>query len=671
MGLHGAVAPPPPGSQGLGEPKVDATANVHPWAQLRGDVVLGPRVSVAPGVAIQAEADSSFYIGADTQIQPGVTLQGLGAGQVLGDDDQPYSLWIGSQVWLTHKVVVHGPAYVGNDCFVGFRSTIFNARLGQGCVVMMHALIQDVEIPAGKFVPSGSVITQQSQADALDDVQSEDWGLVQEITQTLLDSADIGTAGAAPVPSPNFSSSPSVHSHSSQDNGSRIMQPQRLTSDIVHQVRQLLSQGYRIGTEHADNRHFRSNAWQTCTPLQTTREPEVLAALEGCLEEHTGEYVRLFGIDPVAKRRVATLTIQRPDGKPVTVSKTATVAASKPTTSYSNYSASPGSSHLSSEALHQVRNFLKQGYRIGTEHADARHFRSNAWQTCTPIAATREAEVISALEACMRDHAGEYVRLYGIDPVAKKRVAPITIQRPTDRPVAAGSAGAWQGSPASSSGSYGGSNSSGLSQEAVQQIRSIVSQGHRVGAEHADARRFRSNVWQTCAPIEATQEGAAIAAVEQCIRSHPGEYVRIYGIDPVAKQRQRPITVQRPDGKPPAASSSSAPSVPINSGYQNGNARSGSSHSQNGAAGPLGGEVVQQVQQLVGQGYRISLEHADVRRYRSGAWQNGGVIEGRGAAEVLAALERSLGAHHGEYVRLVGIDPQAKRRVLETTIQRP
>jgi carbon dioxide concentrating mechanism protein CcmM len=80
---------------------------------------------------------------------------------------------------------------------------------------------------------------------------------------------------------------------------------------------------------------------------------------------------------------------------------------------------------------------------------------------------------------------------------------------------------------------------------------------------------------------------------------------------------------------------------------------------------------VQQVQQLVNQGYRISLEHADARRFRSGVWQTAGPVEGHGASEVLSALERSLHAHSGEYVRLVGIDPQAKRRVLETTIQRP
>jgi carbon dioxide concentrating mechanism protein CcmM len=38
----------------------------------------------------------------------------------------------------------------------------------------------------------------------------------------------------------------------------------------------------------------------------------VVAALEACLAEHSGEYVRMIGIDPQAKRRVAETIIQRP-----------------------------------------------------------------------------------------------------------------------------------------------------------------------------------------------------------------------------------------------------------------------------------------------------------------------------------------------------------------------
>ena len=69
--------------------------------------------------------------------------------------------------------LIHGPAYVGNDCFIGFRSTVFNAQVGHGCIVMMHALIQDVEIPSGKYVPSGAVITTQQAADRLPRCQRE------------------------------------------------------------------------------------------------------------------------------------------------------------------------------------------------------------------------------------------------------------------------------------------------------------------------------------------------------------------------------------------------------------------------------------------------------------------------------------------------------------------
>ncbi|NER83131.1 MAG: acetyltransferase, partial [Leptolyngbya sp. SIO1D8] len=149
---------------------------------------------------------------------------------------------------------------------------------------------------------------------------------------------------------------------------------------------------------------------------------------------------------------------------------------------------------------------------------------------------------------------------------------------------------------------------------------------------------------------------------------HAGEYVRIFGIDPVAKKRLSPVIIHRP-GSSGHNGNGSAPATVAStpSSYQAPPASNGSA--TNGQT--LTGDVVQQVRQLMGQGYRISLEHADVRRYRSGAWQSGGVLEGHGSSDVIAALEASLAAHAGEYVRLVGIDPQAKRRVSETTIQRP
>ncbi|NJN61779.1 MAG: carbon dioxide-concentrating mechanism protein CcmM, partial [Coleofasciculaceae cyanobacterium RL_1_1] len=59
------------------------------------------------------------------------------------------------------------------------------------------------------------------------------------------------------------------------------------------------------------------------------------------------------------------------------------------------------------------------------------------------------------------------------------------------------------------------------------------------------------------------------------------------------------------------------------------------------------------------------------RRFRTGSWQTVSAISGSSDREVIPALEASLANYQGEYVRVIGIDPKAKRRVLEAIVQRP
>lgn len=635
------------------------SAQVHGLARVQGQVRVEPGAILAAGSVAQADPGATVRLGAASTLQEGAAIYGRAQGQVLGDDRSPYAVWVGDRAILTHKVLVQSPVYIGADCFIGFRSTLFNARLGIGCVVMMHALVQDVDVPPGKLIPSGAVITQQHQADALRDVSPTDIALIRELAGTPgYTSPPGGSAGSASL---------DTTAQSNERDGLGTMTSQLLPPDVVQRVRQYLAQGLTIGTEHADARRYRSGVWQTCSPVQSHREPEVLAALEACLSEHSGEYVRMFGIDPRAKQRVAPITIQRPDGKPVAVSGSVTGASH---TAYANPSSNGGqrpapaaaNGPLSPEVVQQVRRYLSQGYRIGIEHADARRYSSNVWQTCSPIQSSREGEVFGALERCLAEHSGEYVRLFGIDPKAKCRVSPLTIQRPDGKPAsgsspAGGSASASYAAPPSPGG--GAAQASG---DVAQQVRQWLSQGYHVGAEHADARRYSSNVWQSCKTITSSREGEVLGAINACIAEHPNEYVRVFGIDPRAKRRVSAVTVQRPGSK--SATVAPAPS------YRN---SAPNAPASNGAA-PLGGipqEVVQQVQQLFNQGYRLSLEHADVRRYRSGAWQNAGMLEGSRASDVLNALESQLRNHSGHYVRLVGIDPKVKKRVHEATIQRP
>jgi carbon dioxide concentrating mechanism protein CcmM len=593
MAVHGSAAPPTPWSKNLAQPQIDQTAYVHSFSNVIGDVKVGANVLIAPGTSIRADEGSPFHIGANTNIQDGVVMHGLEQGRVMGGDQAEYSVWIGEHTSITHMALIHGPAYIGNNCFIGFRSTVFNARIGDGCIVMMHALVQDVEIPPGKFVPSGAIITSQQQADRLPDVQEAD----QQFAQHVVGVNDALRAGyhcasnvtcITPIRQQlerTYSADPAhlnlAHNPDQPDSSyststsSSLMQNTRLAPEIVDQVRQLLSQGLVVSAEYADKRRFQTSSW-TSVPIQSTRDSDVLNALESCTAENQGNYVRLVGVDPRAKRRVLELVIQRPDGSGLRNSA-APVAKAAKAASYSSYSSSAssrssagGSSKLSPEVIEKVHQFISQGFKIGTEHADARRFRISSWSSCSPIQASRPAEAIASLESCLAEHSGEYVRVFGIDPKAKRRISEMIVQRPGESNGAApahnsnghSSYSAPSSSYGHSSSGYGSSNtaahssgqgsgqgrSSGarLSPEIVSQVRQLLSQGYRVSAEHADARRFRISSWTTCPPIQSTRDTDVLAALESCIAEHNGEYVRMIGVDTKTKRRVTEVIVQRP-----------------------------------------------------------------------------------------------------------------------------
>ncbi|WP_287127461.1 ribulose bisphosphate carboxylase small subunit [Candidatus Cyanaurora vandensis] len=424
MSARSSAAPPTPWSQHLAEPTVDPSAFVHRSAEIIGDVRVGAKVHIAPGVAIRADEGSPFHIGANSNIQDGAVLHGLEQGRIEGDDGQRYSVWIGTSASITHMALIHGPAYIGDGAFIGFRSTVFNAKVGKGAMVMMHALIQDVEIPAGKYVPAGSIITTQQQADRLSDVSAADTHFSKHVCG-INDALRAGYQCAMDDACIN-----SLRTTTGVKEGNGAM-PSTLTPETTQQVRQLLAQGYQIGTEHADMRRFKANAWNSCAPIKATREPEVFAALASCLTEHTGEYVRLVGIDAKAKRRVSELIIQRP-GKTNPSTALPAVNHQAPITSTPAYtnSAPAHTSRLVPEVQQQVRQLLAQGLRLGIEFADKRRFKSNAWQNGPQLLGPGEAEVFKALESVLDEYKGNYVRLVGTAPKAKQRVSEQIVQRP-------------------------------------------------------------------------------------------------------------------------------------------------------------------------------------------------------------------------------------------------
>jgi ribulose bisphosphate carboxylase small subunit len=85
-----------------------------------------------------------------------------------------------------------------------------------------------------------------------------------------------------------------------------------IPAETLQQVGSLLSQGYRVGMEHVDQRRFQTNSWQSCPLIDSQNPDDVQAALAGCLVQYPDDYVRMIGIDPKTRQRVLEQIIQRP-----------------------------------------------------------------------------------------------------------------------------------------------------------------------------------------------------------------------------------------------------------------------------------------------------------------------------------------------------------------------
>jgi carbon dioxide concentrating mechanism protein CcmM len=632
-------------------------ADIHPFSSMSGAVRLGEGALVSPGSSVHAETDGPFYLGRQTKVQDGALVHGLPESYVLGDDGADYAVWMGNRVSVTHMAIVHGPAYLGDDCFVGFRSTIFNARLGAGCVVMMHCLIQDVEIAPGKLVPTGSVVTTQAQADRLPNVSDRDLQFVNYV---------LGLNQGWRSPSHlahKVSQGSTTHRHSAENAACPLPPKSAMTTsyatqgglatEVVDHVRQLLQQGFRVGTEHASPRQFQASAWKSCAPIQATQEGAVLSELEACLNDHAGEYVRLIGIDARAKRRVLEKIVQRPSDAPL---KFAGGGAGR--SSYSAPSATPVATGRSGGAIApQVRQVLNRGGRIAVEYANKRQFQTSSWQNAGILSGTSEGAVMSELDRLCATYTGNYVRIVGIDPKAKQRLLEAIVQRP-DGTVATSA-------PTNQSVSYsnGAAAPAVVSGDLSATVQGLISQGAAIGFEYASERHFRASSWTSAPLMQPRSLSDAMGAVNSFLASHAGEYVRLIGVDSRAKKRVLETIIQRPGGKVTAAPASySAPAASYSAP---------ATTSSNGHNAKLSSQTVDAVRQLVRGGHKITIEHADVRRYRINSWQTAAVVQAGNEGGALANIEAVIADYAASYLRLVGTDQKSKSRVAEVVIHKP
>lgn len=123
-------------------PHIAASAYVAPEATVIGDVTLGERASLWPGVVVRGDSES-IHIGEGSNVQDGSVLH----------TDAGIRLTVGRNCTIGHMVVLHGCA-IGDNSLVGIKSVVLNrAQIGRNCIVGANSLVTE-----GKCFPDGHLI---------------------------------------------------------------------------------------------------------------------------------------------------------------------------------------------------------------------------------------------------------------------------------------------------------------------------------------------------------------------------------------------------------------------------------------------------------------------------------------------------------------------------------
>lgn len=149
--------------------QVSSSAFVHHRASVTGRVVLGQHVHIAAESSVRADEGSPFFIGDNSNVQDGVVMHAL-KDQWVHVEGEPWAVYVGRNVSMAHQALIHGPCYIGDNSFVGFKAVVHDSIVGNRCYIGIGAVVVGVEVPEGRYVPHGKIVDSQEIADSLPEV---------------------------------------------------------------------------------------------------------------------------------------------------------------------------------------------------------------------------------------------------------------------------------------------------------------------------------------------------------------------------------------------------------------------------------------------------------------------------------------------------------------------
>ena len=158
-------------------PQIDNTSYIDSTAVIIGRVKIGKNVFVGPGAIIRVdESESSITVEDNCNVQDRVIIHALENSFVL----------IEKNTSLAHGCIIHGPCRIGEGCFVGFGSVVFNTEISNGVFIKHLSCVEGVNISAEKVVGSCRVVKTKDDVEELELADKEMKDFAKKVIQTNL-----------------------------------------------------------------------------------------------------------------------------------------------------------------------------------------------------------------------------------------------------------------------------------------------------------------------------------------------------------------------------------------------------------------------------------------------------------------------------------------------------
>ncbi len=159
-------------------PQIHSSSYMHETAIIIGNVKIGENVFIGPGAVIRAdERNSKIIIGDNCNVQDRVIIHCLEETTVI----------IHQETSLAHGCIIHGPTEIGQNCFIGFASVVFDVSLGSRVVVKHQCCIEKVVIPSNKLIESGQCLRNATDVGRLENLSQCDKDFMDKVLKANLE----------------------------------------------------------------------------------------------------------------------------------------------------------------------------------------------------------------------------------------------------------------------------------------------------------------------------------------------------------------------------------------------------------------------------------------------------------------------------------------------------